>query len=588
MSHSDDMADDPTLLTRREESPRFDSFAPRQRIVYGAGPDIEAETRDLLHRRLRAASIMLTVGVGAFLARDTILPQVHQGWLYFHGLIVVNLLITVVALSGRWKPSMRQLRAVELGMFLMIVVSLILGQFLVFEGQIRIEQLTTDNLRILFKNSIIAILLVMFTYAIFIPNEGRRAARVILLMAVAPLIAPLAMTWISPEFGRLAAEARRPERLSENLLYLVLGTASAVYGTRLINTIRRREFHERRLNQYSLGRKLGSGGMGEVYFAEHQLLKRPCAIKLIKPGLSRKPRVLARFELEVRATAKLSHWNTVEVWDYGRSENGTYYYVMEYLPGLSLQQLVERHGPLTPGRIIYLLGHACGALYEAHELGLIHRDLKPPNLFAAYRGGEFDVAKLLDFGLVKATHDDDSPALTREGMVTGSPLYMAPELILKTHPPCPRTDIYGMGAIAYFLLTGRPPFVSADAMEVMVAHARDPVVPPSSHRADIPRDLEEVVLRCLEKRPEDRFVDALELKRTLFACEDAETWSPDVAAKWWRSHEPSIAEAVDLSPLDSRASGPDATVADDDAPSLGPGEIEMGSEMETSGSGPER
>src|SRR5262249_28941333 len=162
----------------------------------------------------------------------------------------------------------------------------------------------------------------------------------------------------------------------------------------------------RLLNQYRLGRKLGGGGMGEVFLAEHQLLKRPCAIKLIRQERSGDAHAMARFEREVRATAQLSHWNTIEIFDYGRNNDGTFYYVMEYLPGLSLDALVHLHGPLLPARVIYLLRQACDALHEAHESGLVHRDIKPGNLFAAFRGGHYDVTKILDFGLVKTLRGD--------------------------------------------------------------------------------------------------------------------------------------------------------------------------------------
>ena len=184
---------------------------------------------------------------------------------------------------------------------------------------------------------------------------------------------------------------------------MVLGAVTAIFGTHTINTFRTEAFRARQLNQYRLGKKLGAGGMGEVYLAEHQLLKRPCAIKLIRPALSQQARVLARFELEVRATARLSHWNTVEVYDYGRHGRRNILLCDGIFAGLSLQELVDRHGPLPPERVIYLLRQACDALHEAHQMGLIHRDLKPPNIFAAFRGGQCDVAKLLDFGLVKPT-----------------------------------------------------------------------------------------------------------------------------------------------------------------------------------------
>lgn len=283
--------------------------------------------------------------------------------------------------------------------------------------------------------------------------------------------------------------------------------------------------------------------MGEVFLAQHQLLKRPCAIKLIRPELTVKPRVLARFELEVTATARLSHWNTVEVYDYGRSERGTFFYVMEYLPGLSLQDLVERHGPLPPGRVIHLLRQACDGLHEAHLAGLIHRDLKPANIFSAYRGARYDVAKVLDFGLVKPTREDDSPALTREGMVTGSPLYMSPEQVTRSHSPDARTDIYALGGIAYYLLTGRAPFAGSDAMAVMIANARDPAPPPSTVRSGIPADLEQVVLRCLEKNPANRFQDAQALARAFSGCQDSQSWSDERAEAWWLANEPGILES---------------------------------------------
>jgi serine/threonine-protein kinase len=360
--------------------------------------------------------------------------------------------------------------------------------------------------------------------------------------------------------------------MSEHTLFMVLGAVISVFGTHTINTFRTEAFRAKRLNQYRLTRKLGSGGMGEVYLAEHQLLKRPCAIKLIRPSLSHKPRILARFELEVMATSRLSHWNTVEVYDYGRTDDGTFYYVMEFLPGLSLQELVDRHGPLPPERVIYLLSQACGALHEAHQVGLIHRDLKPPNIFAAYRGGQYDVAKLLDFGLVKPTKDEESPVLTREGAVTGSPLYMAPEQIMRTHPADARTDIYGMGAIAFFLLTGRPPFAGSDAMEIMIAHARDPVLPPSQIREEVPSDLEHVVMRCLEKDPARRFQDAESLGLALSSCAHAGAWSTQNAAAWWQSHEPSVAATH---AGDSQWQAPRPLPSDDETPTLTPSEVEM-------------
>jgi eukaryotic-like serine/threonine-protein kinase len=274
--------------------------------------------------------------------------------------------------------------------------------------------------------------------------------------------------------------------------------------------------------------------VGEVYLAEHQLLKRPCALKLIRPGSVAGPKALERFEREVQITATLSHPNTVEVFDYGRTEDGTYYYVMEYLPGLSLADLVERHGPLPAARAVYLLRQVCLALREAHAAGLIHRDIKPSNIFAARRGGMDDVAKLLDFGLVRPASSARSAHLSEEGQILGTPLFMSPEQATGGRELDERSDIYSLGAVTYYALTGRPPFDEGSGIAALIAHARDPVVPPSLVRGGIPDDLERVVLRCLAKDPAGRFPDAESLERALGECRCAGEWDLKEAARWWR------------------------------------------------------
>ena len=213
-------------------------------------------------------------------------------------------------------------------------------------------------------------------------------------------------------------------------------------------------------------------------------------------------------------TAALSHPNTVEIYDYGRTDKGIYYYVMEYLPGKSLSELVERHGPQPPGRVVYLLRQICQALSEAHAAGLIHRDIKPSNIFVSQRGGIDDVAKLLDFGLVLPIAKPGAPQLSREDQILGTPLFMSPEQATGGDLDG-RSDIYSLGAVAYFLLTGRPPFEGEDGIRLMIAHARDPVVPPSLLHVNVPRDLERVVLRCLSKEPANRFPDAESLESAL-------------------------------------------------------------------------
>jgi serine/threonine-protein kinase len=375
---------------------------------------------------------------------------------------------------------------------------------------------------------------------------------VILPIAMAPVAVPWILVFLHPESYKVAVRAADLGQATEHGLFLLLGAFTAIFGTHTINALRTEAREARMLNQYRLGRRLGGGGMGDVFLAEHRMLKRPCAVKLIRAERAGDAHTLARFEREVRATARLSHWNTILIFDYGRNDDGTFYYAMEYLPGSSLDILIRRYGPMPAARVIYLLRQACDALHEAHEAGLVHRDIKPANLFAAYRGGRYDVTKLLDFGLVKTLQGNDGLQLSREDTVAGSPLYIAPEQVLHNKPPDRRADIYSLGAVAYYLLTGHPPFMGETAMEVMIAHTRDPVVPPSRIQPGVPADLEEVLLRCLAKQPEDRYPDTPSLAGALAACADAAGWSPERAAEWWQAH----AEALHGGSYDAPAPAP--------------------------------
>jgi serine/threonine-protein kinase len=325
-------------------------------------------------------------------------------------------------------------------------------------------------------------------------------------------------------------------------LFLLTLAAISAFGAHTISRLRQQVVEARQLGQYRLGRRIGSGGMGDVYLAEHQLLKRPCAVKLIRPGELLKSGTVKRFEREVRINATLSHPNIVEIFDYGRTEDGVYYYVMEYLPGLSLAELVARHGPLPPERAVYLLRQVCLALHEAHDAGVIHRDIKPSNIFAARRGGRNDVAKLLDFGLVQPTTTQLSADPSREGQIIGTPLYVSPEQAMGERKLDARSDIYSLGAVAYFLLTGRPPFDESSAIAALIAHARDQPVPPSRFRDDLPEDLERVVMRCLAKAPADRYPDAEGLELALGECACAGKWDKYQAGRWWRDRGQRVGE----------------------------------------------
>ena len=266
-------------------------------------------------------------------------------------------------------------------------------------------------------------------------------------------------------------------------------------------------------------------------------MKRPCAIKLIRVEAQTDPLAMVRFEREVRATAKLSHPNTIDVYDYGHTEDGTFFYVMEYLPGLNLSEIVYQFGPLPAARAVHLLVQTCGALREAHETGLIHRDIKPANIFAAQRGGMFDVVKLLDFGLVRTTHEaaQKGDAMGDRGL-SGSIHYMAPEQADPDGQGDIRSDIYSLGATAYFLVTGDPPFRRDQIFDLLRAHQDAAVLPPSQLVENQPADVEAIILKCLAKQPEDRFQSVREMQQALSECSVAGQWTEDDARQWWAGH----------------------------------------------------
>jgi serine/threonine-protein kinase len=295
--------------------------------------------------------------------------------------------------------------------------------------------------------------------------------------------------------------------------------------------MREEVFEARRLNQYQLGEPIGSGGMGDVYLAEHRLLKRPCAVKLIRQEAAGDRKTLEGFEREVRSTARLSHPNIIEIFDYGHTNDQTFYYVMEHLNGFTFAELISQFGRQPGGRVAYLLSQAAAGLAEAHASGLIHRDLKPSNIFAAQIGQRFDVVKIFDFGLVKNTRD-----LQTQGVeIAGTPMYMAPEQIMAPEEIDRRADLYAIGAIGYHLLTGEPPFKVEKIIDLMLSHVNAPVMSPTQLHSDIPTDLEAVVLKCLAKQPCDRFEDAEQLRTAILSCSCAGEWDERKAREWWNS-----------------------------------------------------
>ncbi len=288
-------------------------------------------------------------------------------------------------------------------------------------------------------------------YGFFVPNTRSRCALVVTGIALCAIAVTAGVGVWEGTLGQFQ------DVLFEMAVWLVIGSSMAIYGSHKITRMRQQAYEARKLGQYRLKQRLGTGGMGEVYLAEHARLRRPCAIRLIRPDQAGDREVLLQFEREVQATAALTHTNTVRIFDYGIAEDGTFYYTMEYLPGLTFQQLVREYGPLPLDRVVFLLRQFCSAL----RLGLIHRDIKPSNMIVCQLGGVPDVVKLLDFGLVQVSSRGDGPKeLGPRGHIAETPSYLSPEQAAGRGDLDARSDINSLGAVGYFLLAGRPPFES--------------------------------------------------------------------------------------------------------------------------------
>ncbi|HVS36203.1 MAG TPA: serine/threonine-protein kinase [Gemmataceae bacterium] len=516
------------------------SRKPRCRFAQGSdsGPCFTDEMTSLLRTRLRLAILIILVGFTLHFVRNVLLqePAFDHRPLRLSitgGEIAVMALVSVLLWSRRLL-SMKTLRTLELTIFGMVAVFFAWLQFDAYHDGVLRGAIVPGGESAIYRQigmaGILRSFLLIVLYGVFIPNTGRRCAAVVAVLAAVPLglliVDGLVEGTAAPYLWSALPEA-----------VILIGTAAtiAVFGSHKIREMQQKAHEAQRLGQYRLKRVVGFGGMGAVYLAEHVMLRRPCAVKLIRPDQAGDPRTLLRFEREVRATATLTHPNTVEIFDYGHAEDGTFYYVMEYLPGMNLEELVEQHGPMPPERAVHLLRQVCQALREAHGIGLIHRDVKPSNIFACERGKVYDVAKLLDFGLVKGFGlEGDDGRLTRDGALTGSPAFVSPEQAKGRAQLDARSDIYNVGAVAYFLLTGQLLFDRSSALEMLHAHAYEPPTPIPQFQQTAAADLQGVVLRCLEKDPDRRYPDAASLDRALAACACAGQWTPERAEDWWQ------------------------------------------------------
>ena len=338
-------------------------------------------------------------------------------------------------------------------------------------------------------------------------------------------------------------------------LFALLGIGSAaifaftVMVEKLNREARKAALEAKQLGQYSLDEKIGAGGMGVVYRGHHEMLSRPTAIKLLDFDKTT-DQTIARFEREVQMTSQLNHPNTIAIYDYGRTPEGIFYYAMEYLEGIDLDELVKTYGPQCEGRVIHILQQLCGSLNEAHGVGLIHRDIKPGNIILTQRGGISDFVKLLDFGLVKALDGGKQAELTSADGLTGTPLFMSPEAIDRPDEVDAGTDLYAVGGVCYLLLTGTPVFQGNSVVEICMHQVSTPPQRPSERLGrSISEDLEAVVLRCLAKKKEDRFPNVEELNEALGKCQSAGMWTSRDAANWWKQHYGPGDETANVTPM---------------------------------------
>jgi serine/threonine-protein kinase len=379
-----------------------------------------------------------------------------------------------------------------------------------------------------------------------------RPAKMLAATAIAALMDPLGV-WIAHLRGLpVPAVLNTLAMFYPNYVCAVL----TVVPARIVYRLGRQIREARALGAYELVERLGEGGMGEVWLARHRLLARPAAIKLIRPEIlgavdsDEASLSLGRFEREAQATASLTSPNTIRVFDFGLTDEGTFYYVMELLNGRDLESFVREFGPIPPARAIHLLGQACRSLGEAHAMGLIHRDVKPANIYICRMGLEHDFVKVLDFGLVKREHQGNATSaitmMTDDAEIVGTPAYMAPEVILGSAEVDRRADVYALGCVAYFMLTGERVFSAPTRIKLLMEHVSTQPTPPSlrTTRWNIPKEIDELVLACLQKDPNQRPDDANQVSQMLDDIK-LRPWDQNSAQRWWETHLPQLAKASD-------------------------------------------
>jgi eukaryotic-like serine/threonine-protein kinase len=434
---------------------------------------------------------------------------------------------------GRVRPSLGTLGALDAVSFVLAGVFL---SFMTIEDEGQILQV------------LLALTVTVMVRAILMPSRPGRTMLLSALVFVPTVVVCIARHHPTAFLPGFSPGYQKLHMTLNTVLWSVLGTTLATIVSRVLYGLRQQVAEASELGQYLLEEKIGGGGMGEVWRARHRLLIRPAAIKLIRQralgAMSEDPELLVRrFEREARATAALTSPHIVQLYDFGVAEDGRLYYVMELLDGLDLDTLVKQHGPLPPERVVHLLRQVCSALHDAHGNSLVHRDIKPANVVVSRAGTTFDFVKVLDFGLVKLDSarvgDKNAINLSAGDSWSGTPGYMAPEVVLGAADTDHRVDLYALGCVAYWLLTGMLVFEGENVMQVMMQHVQaEPRRP--SHRVDraFPAALEDLVMQCLEKDPARRPPGTEVVRERLDAVPLTAVWTAERAEQWWATHRP--------------------------------------------------
>ena len=495
--------------------------ASSRRIGLALGTGASGAEGAFLQGRMVVFGAMATPLTAAFYVVVNLLAAVGEGsadWLGWHNLAILWVAFVFGVL---WVVARGRRRS--LGLLKALDVAVVLGAALGcavhgWAGEATVYQRF---------DAILAVTNILVVRATLLPASARRAA-IIGTLSAAPVVLPAYVWWAlgggdMPGDGQLSAAL-----LTGWALVSVVGSSTI---SKVVHGLHHKVRQAQQLGQYRLVSRLGQGGMGEVFLARHALLQRPTAVKLLRPELAGED-AIAGFEREVQATSQLSHPNTVAIYDYGRTPDGIFYYVMEYLPGIDLETLVRRRGAMPAARAVHVLRQVCASLAEAHDAGLIHRDVKAANVILCQRGGVPDVVKVVDFGLVRDLGDEQAA----ERGVSGTPSYLAPEAISDPTSMDARTDLYAVGILGYWLVAGQLPIEGQNATHVLSLQLfQQPRPLAEVAEQPVSPELEDALMRCLRKKPAERPRGIRALGRALARCPEADAWSDEDARQWWES-----------------------------------------------------